>query len=86
MNDLRKCLNCKALYAVDVRNKGRQQYCSAKNCQRARKSINQRKRRIKDKCQEAQLKPAEADYVAAWMSQNVVLVGLIAKLTAVDDP
>jgi len=38
-----KCLHCKKLFVPDYRNRGRQQYCSAPECQSASKRDSQRR-------------------------------------------
>jgi hypothetical protein len=38
-----KCLFCRELFAVDVRNRGRQKYCPKPECQRASKAASQRR-------------------------------------------
>jgi hypothetical protein len=38
-----KCLSCAEIFIVDVRNRGRQKYCSKPECQRQSKAASQRK-------------------------------------------
>jgi hypothetical protein len=39
----KKCLYCGEVFSVDVRNRGRQQYCSKSKCQRGSKAASQRR-------------------------------------------
>ena len=38
-----KCLSCREIFIVDVRNRGRQKYCRKPECQRESKAASQRK-------------------------------------------
>lgn len=37
-----KCLSCREIFTVDMRNRGRQKYCAKSECQRESKAASQR--------------------------------------------
>src|SRR5947207_13235266 len=75
----RKCQSCGKRFPSDYRINGRQQFCGDAECQRRRRTDNQRSRRNRTKhggTVKRLLKPSDA----AWLRRNPLLVGLISVL------
>ena len=79
MNAEQKCQGCEEMFLTDPKNRHRQAFCSRPECQRARRTQSQRKRREqlrKGQTLTRRMKPSEA----AWLGRNPLIVGLISTL------
>ena len=65
-----KCLHCKMLFVPDYRNRGRQKYCSAPECQKASKRARQ---------QRWLSKPGNAEVDASLVYADYYLLEAIAR-------
>jgi hypothetical protein len=90
MKHTRKCFACKELFATDYRDDRRQVYCTKDDCQRARRRLEQIRRRAASRAREGlaqalegrmRLQSASALREAFFEAQSPVLIGLISTLT-----
>lgn len=75
MAEMRRCVHCDAVFEVNWRAAGAQQWCGAATCQRERRRRAQRARRAKVRADERQprstaAKRAHAAYMAAYRARD----------------
>jgi hypothetical protein len=61
-----KCLSCGEIFTVDVRNRGRQKYCSKPACRTAAKAARQRRWQEKPQNQDYFRGPVHVERVRVW--------------------
>jgi hypothetical protein len=61
-----KCLSCGEIFTVDVRNRGRQKYCSKPACRAAAKAARQRRWREQPQNQDYFRGPVHVERVRVW--------------------
>jgi hypothetical protein len=90
MQNTCKCSACGAEFAPDRRNQGRQSYCTRKGCQRERRAVRQRLRRLEavgkagllgSQPGPRRLQAASVISEDAWRPENPIIIGLISMLT-----
>jgi len=65
-----KCLGCGEIFAVDVRNRGRQKYCPRRDCRAAGKAARQRRWLKKSENQNYFSGPEHVARVRAWRAAH----------------
>jgi hypothetical protein len=65
-----KCLSCGEIFTVDVRNRGRQKYCSKPACRAAAKALRQRRWREQPQNQDYFRGPVHVQRVRVWRTAH----------------
>ena|SRR5438477_12809983 len=65
-----KCLSCREIFTVDVRNRGRQKYCPKPKCQRASKAASQRRWLQRPENRNYFRDPQNAARVRRWQQEH----------------
>jgi hypothetical protein len=65
-----KCLSCREIFTVDVRNRGRQKYCPKPECQRASKAASQRRWLQRPENRNYFRDPENAARVRRWQQEH----------------
>jgi len=71
-----KCLSCGEIFTADVRNRGRQKYCSKPACRAAGKAARQRRWREQPQNQDYFRGPVHVERVRVWRAAPSGLLAL----------